>query len=93
MQALLEDKRDCILLALSIHESTLGLAWLNLAAGQLRVLETLPHNLLSELERLQPAEILLPESLKLPEIARQAMGVEAFAISGSLIMTVARSIR
>jgi len=66
--ALLEDKRDCILLALSIQESTLGLAWLNLAAGQLRVLETVPHNLLSELERLQPAEILLPESLKLPEI-------------------------
>ncbi|UJP02398.1 MAG: DNA mismatch repair protein MutS [Nitrosomonas sp.] len=66
--ALLEDKRDCILLALSIQESALGLAWLNLAAGQLRVLETAPHNLLSELERLQPAEILLPESLNLPEL-------------------------
>ncbi len=66
--ALLEDKRDCILLALSIHESTLGLAWLNLAAGQLRVLETLPQHLLSELERLQPSEILVPESLMLPEL-------------------------
>lgn len=66
--ALLEDKRDCILLALLIHESTLGLAWLNLAAGQLRVMETSPQNLLSELERLQPAEILLPESLTLAEI-------------------------
>jgi DNA mismatch repair protein MutS len=66
--ALLEDKRDCILLALFIHESTLGLAWLNLAAGQLRVTETSPHNLISELERLQPSEILLPESLTLPEI-------------------------
>ncbi|UJO99141.1 MAG: DNA mismatch repair protein MutS, partial [Nitrosomonas sp.] len=32
--ALLDDKRDCILLALSIQESALGLAWLNLAAGQ-----------------------------------------------------------
>ncbi|WP_304052585.1 DNA mismatch repair protein MutS [Nitrosomonas communis] len=59
--ALLEDKRDCIVLALSSHKSTLGLAWLNLAAGQLRVLETSPDNLISELERLQPAEILLPE--------------------------------
>ncbi len=66
--ALLEDKRDCILLALTRHESTLGLAWLNLAAGQLRVMETLSQNLLSELERLQPAEILLPEALTLPEI-------------------------
>ena len=66
--ALLEDKRDCILLALFIHESTLGLAWLNLAAGQLRVMETSRNNLISELERLQPSEILLPESLTLPEI-------------------------
>src|SRR5690349_19834513 len=52
--ALLEDKRDCLLLALLIQESTLGLAWLNLAAGQLRVMETSSQNLLSELERLQP---------------------------------------
>ena len=66
--ALLEDKRDCILLALFIHESILGLAWLNLAAGQLRVMETSRNNLISELERLQPSEILLPESLTLPEI-------------------------
>ncbi|MEP7371659.1 MAG: DNA mismatch repair protein MutS, partial [Nitrosospira sp.] len=61
--ALLEEKRDCVLLALYVHESTLGLAWLNLAAGQFRVMETSPDNLASELERLKPAEILLPESL------------------------------
>jgi len=66
--ALLEDKRDCILLALLPNESILGLAWLNLAAGQLRVMETSPQNLLTELERLQPSEILLPESLKLIEL-------------------------
>ncbi|MCP5292842.1 MAG: DNA mismatch repair protein MutS [Burkholderiales bacterium] len=62
--ALMEDKRDCILLALTIQETTLGLAWLNLAAGQLRVMESTPEQLVSELERLQPAEILLPESLR-----------------------------
>jgi DNA mismatch repair protein MutS len=66
--ALLEDKSDCILLAVWIHESMLGLAWLNLAAGQLRIMETSPLNLLSELERLHPAEILLPESLILAHI-------------------------
>ena len=66
--ALLEDKHDCILLALIIHETTLGLAWLNLAAGQMRVMETEKHHLTSELERLKPAEILLPESLALPEM-------------------------
>ncbi len=61
--ALLEEKRDCILLALCVHESTLGLSWLNLAAGQFCVMETSPDNLASEIERLKPAEILLPESL------------------------------
>ena len=60
--ALLEEKHDCILLALDLHEGILGLAWLNLAAGDFRVMETLPHNLPNELERLKPAEILLPES-------------------------------
>ncbi len=62
--ALLEEKRDCVLLALVLHESTLGLAWLNLAAGQLYLMETAADNLASELERLKPAEILLPESLE-----------------------------
>ncbi|MGH8685775.1 MAG: DNA mismatch repair protein MutS [Nitrosospira sp.] len=61
--ALLEEKRESILLALVVHESTLGLAWLNLAAGQFSVMETSSNNLASELERLRPAEILLPESL------------------------------
>ncbi len=62
--ALLEEKRDCVLLALTLHEATLGLAWLNLAAGQFYLMETSTNNLASELERLQPAEILLPESLE-----------------------------
>ncbi len=78
--ALLEDKRDCILLALTRHESTLGLAWLNLAAGQLRVMEALPQNLLSELERLQPAEILLPETLALPEIQGKPWALKRVAV-------------
>jgi len=60
--ALMEDKRNCILLAIFLNESRLGLAWLNLAAGQLRVLETSSDHLSSELERLKPAEILIPET-------------------------------
>ena len=59
--ALLDEKQDCILLALFQKGTTLGLAWLNLAAGQLRLNETACDSLLSELERLQPAEILIPE--------------------------------
>ena len=33
--ALLEEKRESVIVALQVHESTLGLAWLNLAAGQI----------------------------------------------------------
>jgi DNA mismatch repair protein MutS len=71
--ALLEDKRDNVLLALLVHESTLGLAWLNLAAGQFSVMETSVNNLPAELERLKPAEILLPELLNLAEINDRVM--------------------
>jgi len=71
--ALLEDKRDSALLALLVHESTLGLAWLNLAAGQFSVMETSVNNLTAELERLKPAEILLPESLNLAGISDRVM--------------------
>lgn len=61
--ALLEARRESILLALTLYRGTAGLAWLNLASGDLRVQEILPENLADELERLHPAELLLPESL------------------------------
>ena len=63
--ALLDGKSDSILAALTLHKATLGLAWLNLAAGQFCVLETTRDNLLSEIERIQPAEILVPESFEI----------------------------
>jgi DNA mismatch repair protein MutS len=59
--ALLEDKRDNLLLAISPGKSLLGVAWISLASGDFRVLETLAANLPSELERLGPAEVLLPD--------------------------------
>ncbi|WP_244073552.1 DNA mismatch repair protein MutS [Nitrosomonas sp. PY1] len=68
--ALLEDKRDCVLLAMLAREETVGLAWLNLVTGQLRVMETDKQNLSSELERIRPAEILIPESLVISETQR-----------------------
>src|SRR4051794_12925739 len=66
--ALLDEKDESLLLALCVQDSTLGLSWLNLAAGQFFVMETDCNNLMSELERLKPAEILLPESLELAEL-------------------------
>ncbi len=62
--ALLDDKRDNILLALHRVRDTLGIAWLSLASGRFAVIETAWRNLDAELERLRPAEILAPENLE-----------------------------
>jgi DNA mismatch repair protein MutS len=59
--ALLEDKRENLLLAIGPGKPLLGIAWLSLASGDFHVLETAPENLPSELERLGPAEILFPD--------------------------------
>ena len=63
--ALLEEKRDSLLLALHERHGKLGLAWLNLASGQFFVCETAAENLSAELERLQPSEILHTENTHL----------------------------
>ncbi len=63
--ALLEEKRDSLLLALHERHGKLGLAWLNLASGQFFVCETAAENLPAELERLQPSEILHAENARL----------------------------
>ena len=57
--ALLDDRRENLLLAINLQGSTLGIAWLSLASGRFVVLETRKENLSSELQRLQPAEILV----------------------------------
>jgi DNA mismatch repair protein MutS len=60
--ALLEDKRDNLLLALWQRRSTVGMAWLALAAGRFRATEIKATDLAAELERLRPAEVLIAES-------------------------------
>ena len=59
--ALLEEKADNLLLAIAPARNLLGLAWLNLANGDFRLLESGPAGLAAHLERLRPAEILLPD--------------------------------
>jgi len=63
--SLLDDKADNILVALSRDKSTVGLAWLSLASGTLRVAEIAPQNLQNELRRIGPAEVLAEESVHL----------------------------
>jgi len=62
---LLEEKADNILLALARAKGAVGLAWLNLASGDLRVTEIAPQLLESELRRIGPAEILATEGADL----------------------------
>src|SRR6185436_19425089 len=45
--ALLDDKRDNVLLALHAEQGLLGLAWMSLASGDFRVLEVSPAQLAS----------------------------------------------
>ena len=61
---LLDDRNDSLLLALTIDRQRAGLAWLNLANGDLRLLETSLDALPAHLERLRPAELLLPDALR-----------------------------
>ena len=55
---LLDDKADNVLLALHRDKTTVGLAWLSLASGALRVAEVTPQALDNELRRIAPAEVL-----------------------------------
>ena len=63
--SLLDDKTDNVLLSISRDKSTIGLAWLSLASGTLRVAEIAPQNLQNELRRIAPAEVLAEESVHL----------------------------
>jgi DNA mismatch repair protein MutS len=64
--ALLDDKADNILLSMAREKSSVGLAWLSLASGELRVSEVAPQALENELRRIGPAEILAAEGVELP---------------------------
>jgi len=58
---LLDDKSDNVLLAIATEPKAIGLAWLTLASGELRLAEIAPQQLADELRRIEPAEILLAD--------------------------------
>ncbi|MBI5660165.1 MAG: DNA mismatch repair protein MutS [Nitrosomonadales bacterium] len=70
--ALLEEKRDSLLLALHQRHNEAGLAWLNLASGSFFVAEIDAGQLPAELERLQPSEILIAEGAASPQFGNVA---------------------
>ncbi len=66
--ALLEDKRDSLLLSVATHKNQLGLAWLNLVSGYFCVAEIPLERLAATLERLKPSEVLHPEDFIHPAL-------------------------
>jgi DNA mismatch repair protein MutS len=73
--AMLEERQDTLVAALSLEAARFGLAWLDLAAGRFTVLEGEGRPALgAELERLKPAELLVPEGHG-SDIARPGMAV------------------
>jgi len=73
-EALLDSKRDVILLAIHAQRQTYGLAWVDLSAGRFHLLQVADEaQLLAEIARLQPAELLLKDTL--PSITARACGV------------------
>ncbi|WP_415358205.1 DNA mismatch repair protein MutS [Halioglobus sp. Uisw_031] len=68
-EALLDDKVDNLLLAISQHQERYGIAYLDLSTGRFRVLEISGEEALTgELQRLDPAETLYHESIYHPVI-------------------------
>ncbi|ODV42275.1 DNA mismatch repair protein MutS [Cupriavidus sp. UYMMa02A] len=72
--SLLPDKSVTFLMA--VHQQTTrrgisktGLAWLNLASGELRLMECEAPQLAREFERIRPAELLYADGIDLPAVA------------------------
>jgi DNA mismatch repair protein MutS len=64
-EAFLEARRDTLLASLCSEGDRFGLAWLELSSGRFNVLEASGEEALtSEIERLKPAEVLIPEQMK-----------------------------
>lgn len=75
-EALLDERRDTLLMALSRSKSGYGLAWADLAGGRFLVNEIDSEDALeAELARLEPAELLLPDEDAWPECLQQRIGV------------------
>ncbi len=61
-QALLDERRENLLLAIDANHSPLGMAWLELSSGRFQIMQVEDvAELAAEIERLRPAEVLLAE--------------------------------
>ncbi len=75
-EALLNERRDTLLMAVARGRSGYGLAWADLAGGRFLVNEVEGEDALeAELSRLEPAELLLPDEEGWPAFLQQRSGI------------------
>ncbi|HST45979.1 MAG TPA: DNA mismatch repair protein MutS, partial [Luteimonas sp.] len=75
-EALLDERRDTLLLAIARGRSGYGLAWADLAAGRLLANEVVGDDALeAELARLDPAELLVPDEEGWPRAVQERTGL------------------
>ena len=75
-EALLQDRRDTLLLAVARGRNGYGIAWADLAAGRFLVNEVANEDALeAELARLQPAETLVPDEEGWPGFVAERQGM------------------
>jgi DNA mismatch repair protein MutS len=64
---LLREDRPTYLVAIAAAEERVGLAWTDVAAGEFQAGEFAPDEAAAEIERLDPAEVLLPSDRRVPD--------------------------
>ncbi|MBV5284740.1 MAG: DNA mismatch repair protein MutS [Methyloversatilis discipulorum] len=65
--SLLDERADSLLMALHVERARAGVAWLNLASGELKLTEVATNVLPSLLDRLRPAELLVADAASAPD--------------------------
>ena len=76
--ALLEERRETLVAAAARDGERFGLAWLDLAAGRFTVLESSGRGALgAEIERLKPAELLIPQGTPEENLERNGTAVRS----------------
>ena len=75
--SLLEARRDTLLASVFRDNRGYGLAWLDISSGRFSVCEPVgASELAGDLERLRPAELLIPEDMELPAAAGNPPGTK-----------------
>jgi len=75
-EALLQERRDTLLMAVTRGKHSFGLAWADLAGGRFLVNEVASEDaLMAELARLEPAELLLPDEDGWPAVLTARTGL------------------